>query len=174
MRSYQRKFANALIIARSIHAEKAIESLGLKLPAPGVPKGNFVNTVKIGNLIYLSGHLPQPAEGDLIIGKLGKDLSVEEGYEAAKLVGLNICSTLKNKLGDLDRVKRIVKLVGFVNCTDTFTQQPAVVNGCSDLMVKIFGEKGKHARSAVGTNALPLGVAVEIEAIVEIEPDVVV
>ena len=91
------------------------------------------------------------------------------GYEASKLVGLNICATLKNELGDLDKVKRIVKLLGFVNSCDTFTQQPAVVNGCSDLMVKIFGEKGRHARSAVGTNSLPLGVAVEIEAIVEIE-----
>lgn len=141
------------------------------MPAPAVPKGNFVNYVQIGNFVFLSGHLPQPAKGDLLIGKVGKDVSVEDGYEAAKLVGLNLCATLKKNLGDLDRVKRIVKLTGFVNCTDTFTQQPAVVNGCSDLFVKIFGDKGSHTRSAVGTNALPLGVPVEIEAIVEIEPE---
>lgn len=101
---------------------------------------------------------------------MGKDLTVEDGYEAAKFVGLNLCATLKNNIGDLDRVKRVVKLLGFVNCIDGFSQQPAVVNGCSDLFVKLFGEKGVHARSAVGTNSLPLGVPVEVEAIFEIEP----
>jgi enamine deaminase RidA (YjgF/YER057c/UK114 family) len=95
---------------------------------------------------------------------------VEEGYEAAKYVGLNLCATLKHNLGDLDRVKRVVKLLALVNCVDGFTQQPAVVNGCSDLFVKVFGEKGQHTRSALGTNSLPLGVPVEIEAIFEIEP----
>jgi len=96
-------------------------------------------------------------------------LIIHIGYEAAKFAGLNICATLKHNLGDLDKVKRVVKLLGFVNCIDSFTQQPAVINGCSDLFVKVFGEKGVHARSAVGTNALPLGVPVEVEAIFEIE-----
>lgn len=104
-----------------------------------------------------------------MIGKVGKEVTVEQGYEAAKLIGLNLCATLKHNLQDLDKVKRVVKLTGFVNCIDGFTQQPAVVNGCSDLMVKLFGDSiGMHARSAVGVNALPLGVPVEIEAIIEI------
>ena len=94
---------------------------------------------------------------------------MEQGYEAAKIVGLNLCATIKHNIGDLDKVKRIVKLTGFVNCTDTFIQHPAVINGCSDLFSKIFGEKGVHARCALGSNSLPLGVAVEIEAIIEIE-----
>ena len=104
----------------------------------------------------------------MLTGKVGKDLDVDAAKEAAKIVGLNLCATLKHNLGDLDKVKRIVKIVGFVNCIDGFSQQPAVVNGCSDLLVELFGEKGKHARSAVGTNALPLNVPVEIEMIVEI------
>jgi enamine deaminase RidA (YjgF/YER057c/UK114 family) len=97
-------------------------------------------------------------------------LTVEQGYEAAKLVGLNLLATLHHNLGDLDRVKRVVKLFGLVNCVDGFAQQPAVVNGCSDLMVKVFGENGSHVRSAVGTNALPLNVAVEVEAVFELHP----
>ena len=106
-----------------------------------------------------------------MVGKLGKELSVDQGYAAAKIVGLNICATLKHHLKDLDRVKKVVKLTGFVNCVDSFTQQPAVVNGCSELMIKIFGEKvGSHTRSAVGVNVLPLGVPVEVEGIFEIEP----
>lgn len=106
-----------------------------------------------------------------MVGKVGEDLTVEQGYEAAKLVGLNLLATLQNNLGDLDRVKRVVKLFGLVNCTDDFKQQPAVMNGCSDLMVKVFGaENGSHVRSAVGTNALPLGVAVEVEAVFELHP----
>ena len=109
-----------------------------------------------------------------MVGKVGKEITVEQGYEAAKIVGLNLCATLKSNIGSLDRVKRVVKLTGFVNCIDTFTQQPAVVNGCSDLFVKVFGdEKGKHTRSAVGVNSLPLGVPVEVEAIIEIEPEVI-
>lgn len=158
------------VFTRSINVEAKIKSLGLEMPPHNVPKNAFVNYTKIGNLVYLSGHLPQPANGELVVGKLGKDLKVEDGYEAAKLVGLNICSTLKANIGDLDKVKRIVKLTGFVNCIDSFTQQPAVVNGCSELFVKIFGpDVGSHTRSAVGTNSLPLGVPVEIEAIVELE-----
>lgn len=130
--------------------------------------GNYVQVVRSGNQLFLAGHLPQPAGGGaLVTGKVGKDLTVEQGYEAAKLVALNLIATLKRELGDLDKVERIVKLVGFVNCTDGFAQQPQVVNGASDTLAEVFGDKGKHARSAVGTNALPLNVAVEIEAIVQ-------
>lgn len=103
---------------------------------------------------------------------MGKDVSVEEGYEAAKTAGLNLLATLKHNVGDLDKIKRVVKLTGFVNCVDGFSQQPAVINGCSDLMLKVFGEKaGAHTRSAIGTNSLPLGVPVEVEAIVELTPE---
>jgi len=134
------------------------------MPEPAVPKGNFVNYVVVNETtVYLSGHLPQPADGALLTGKVGKDLDVDAAKEAAKIVALNLCATLKKNLGDLDKVKRIVKLVGFVNCVDGFSQQPAVVNGASDFFVQVFGAKGAHARSAVGTNALPLNVPVEIE-----------
>jgi enamine deaminase RidA (YjgF/YER057c/UK114 family) len=149
--------------------EGKIKGLGLAMPAHNVPKNAFVNFVQIGNLVYLSGHLPQPAEGALVVGKVGKDVTVEQGYEAAKLVGLNLCATLKANLGDLDKVKRVVKLTAFVNCVDAYAQQPQVANGCSELFVKIFGpEVGAHTRSAVGTNSLPLNVPVEIEAIFEV------
>ncbi len=109
-----------------------------------------------------------PADGPLVTGKVGKELSVEEGNKAAEYCALSILATLKAELGDLDKIKRVVKVVGFVNCTDGFAQQPAVINGCSDLLGKVLGDKGKHARSAVGTNALPLNVPVEIECIVEV------
>lgn len=158
---------------RRSHVEAKIAALGLKLPAPSLPKGSYVNFVLVDNVAFLSGHLPQPADEALIVGKVGKDVSVEQGYEAAKIVGLNICATLKHNLGSLDKVKRVVKLTGFVNCVDGFAQQPSVINGCSDLMLKIFGDKGAHSRSAVGTNALPLGVPVEVEAIVELTPEAV-
>lgn len=110
--------------------EGKIHALGLSMPEPAVPKGAFNQCLIVDNIAYLSGHLPQPAEGPLMVGKVGKDMTVEQGYEAAKYVGLNLCSTLKANLGSLDRVKRITKLTGFVNATDGFTDQPAVVNGC--------------------------------------------
>lgn len=117
----------------------------------------------------MSGHLPIPTSGELIVGQVGKDVSTEEATAAARWCALNIFSTLAAELGDLDRVKKVHKLVGFVNCVDGFTAQPAVVNGASDVFFEVFQEKGMHARSAVGTNALPLNVPVEVEAIVEIE-----
>lgn len=145
---------------------------GIVLPESPSPKGNYVTCVQSGNLLHLCGHIPQKADGSLIVGKLGKDLTVEEGYESAKLCAINILSTLSSELdGKWDRVVRIVKLVGFVHCTDDFQQQPAVINGASDLFGDIFGpEIGRHARSAVGSNALPLGIATEVECIVEIKP----
>ncbi|TFJ80811.1 hypothetical protein NSK_007988 [Nannochloropsis salina CCMP1776] len=155
--------------SQKIHTEAKLTEMGLKLPSPGVPKGNFAMAVKSGKMIYLSGHLPTDANGQLLTGKVGAEVSPEEAQGAAKLIALNLLSSLKKEVGDLDRVKRIVKLVGFVNCVDGFSQQPMVVNGASDFFVQVFGDKGVHARSAVGTNALPLNIPVEIEAIVEVE-----
>ncbi|POM62375.1 Endoribonuclease L-PSP [Phytophthora palmivora] len=154
---------------RNVHIERKIEEIGYTLPAVAEPKGNYRTSVRSGNTIYLAGHLPQPAGGDLVLGKVGKDLTPEQAYEAAQYCALSIMATLKQEVGDLDKIKRVVKLVGFVNCVDGFTQQPAVINGASDTIGKVFGDKGIHARSAVGTNALPLNVAVEVEAVVEIE-----
>lgn len=122
--------------------------------------------MRVGNTLHLCGHIPQTSDGELIKGKLGDSLSIEDGYKSAKTCAINILGTLKKELGDLDKVKQVIKIVGFVNCTDTFTQQPAVINGASDLFVEVFGEKGYHSRSAVGTNALPLGIATEVECIV--------
>ena len=121
---------------------------------------------RVGNMIYTAGHLPVKPDGSVISGRVGSDLTTDEGYSAARAVGLNILATLKAELGDLSRVERIVKLTAFVNCVDSFAAQPKVVNGASDLFVEAFGDAGKHARSAVGVNALPLNVPVEIEAIV--------
>lgn len=149
--------------------EDKIKSLGITLPAPTSPVANYVKFVRTGNLIFLSGHGPANTDGKYSTGKLGKDLSIEEGYAAAKLTGINLLSTLKSAVGDLSKVKRIIKVLGMVNSTDQFSDQPKVINGFSDLMVVIFGEKGKHARSAVGMASLPMNMAVEIEMIVEVE-----
>jgi enamine deaminase RidA (YjgF/YER057c/UK114 family) len=123
----------------------------------------------VGNLLYLAGKGPMKQDGSVVTGKLGKDLNIEQGYEAARLTAINHIAVLKATLGKLEKVKRIVKVLGMVNCTSDFTDQPKVINGYSDLMVQVFGEKGKHARSAVGMHSLPLGMAVEVEVIVEIE-----
>jgi enamine deaminase RidA (YjgF/YER057c/UK114 family) len=148
-----------------VQIEKRLEELGLTLPIAATPVATYVRYVQTGNLLYVSGTGPtkdQPA------GKLGADLTVEEGYEVAKNVGLSIISTVKEALGDLDRVKRVVKLLGMVNSTPDFADQPKVINGCSDLFVEVFGEAGRHARSAVGFVALPGQIPVEIEVIFEI------
>jgi enamine deaminase RidA (YjgF/YER057c/UK114 family) len=150
-------------------AEQKLKELGIILPVPTKPVANYVKYVRTGNLIYLSGHGPQKQDGSYIVGKLGAGLTIEEGYAAARQTGLNLLASLKDAIGDLSKVKRIVKVLGMVNSAENFTDQPKVINGFSDLMVAIFGEKGKHARSAVGTNSLPLGMCVEIEIIVEVE-----
>lgn len=158
----------------SLHAqdaEKKLKEQGIELFKPTAPMANYVKAVRTGNLIFLAGHGPTKADGTNITGKLGKDLTLEQGYEASRQVGVAILSTLKAEIGDLNKVKRIVKVLGMVNCTDTFTDQPKVINGFSDLMVAVFGEKGKHARSAVGMNSLPSNIAVEVEMIVEISED---
>lgn len=149
--------------------EEKLESMGIVIPAAMAPKGNYVSCVPVGNILHLSGHIPATSEG-LIKGKLGSTMSVQEGYQSARTCAINILATLQKELGTLDRVKRVVKIVGFVACTDDFDQQPSVINGASDFLVEVFGEKGQHARSAVGTNALPLGIATEVECIIEIEP----
>lgn len=149
--------------------EERLKEKGIVLTAPSSPVANYVNVVRVGNLLFLSGKGPGKPDGSYVIGKVGKDLTIEQGYEAARLAAISHLSVLKAELGDLNKVKRIVKVLGMVNCTDDFKDQPKVINGYSDLMVEIFGEKGKHARSAVGMNSLPLGIAVEVEVIVEVE-----
>lgn len=149
--------------------EERLKEKGIVLTAPSAPVANYVNVVKVGNLLFLSGKGPAKPDGSYVIGKLGKDLTIEQGYDAARLAAISHLSVLKTELGDLTKVKRIVKVLGMVNCTDDFKDQPKVINGYSDLMVAIFGEKGKHARSAVGMNALPMGIAVEVEVIVEVK-----
>jgi enamine deaminase RidA (YjgF/YER057c/UK114 family) len=143
----------------------------LPVRPPQRPVASYVMATRVGNLIYTAGHLPVTPEGAVISsGKVGgADVTTEQGADAARAVGLNILATLRSELGgDLGRVRRVVKLTAFVNCVDSFAAQPKVVNGCSDLLVAVFGDAGKHARSAVGVNALPLNVPVEIEAIVEV------
>jgi enamine deaminase RidA (YjgF/YER057c/UK114 family) len=161
--------ANPLQAQEPIHPEKRLEELGIELRPPRASVNNYVPTVRTGNLVYTSGNIPFKADGTIIRGKLGADLSLEEGRAAAREVGINLLSVLQHELGDLGKVKRIVKVLGMVNCTADFEQQPAVMNAFSDLMVEVFGERGRHARSAVGMNALPLNAAVEIEMIVEVE-----
>jgi len=155
-----------------MHAERKLEALGLSLPPIPQPVANYVPLVRTGNLLFVSGHGPgviTDGKPSFIQGKLGKDLDVEQGYDAARQVMLNILQSVKQELGDLDKVKRVVKLLGFVNCTPDFPDQPKVINGASDLLVELFGERGRHARSAVGMQQLPFGIAVEIEMVVEVE-----
>ena len=149
--------------------EDNLKSLGITLPKQSSPIANYVNYVRTGNLIYFSGTGPSVEDQGYIKGKLGKDLTIEQGQEAARITGINLIAKLKSAIGDLNKVKRIVKVLGMVNSTENFTDQPKVMNGFSDIMVAVFGEKGKHARSAVGMAALPMNMAVEIEMIVEVE-----
>ena len=149
--------------------EAKLEAMGLTLPTPPAPVANYVRAVTVGNLVFLSGDGPTRDGKQAYQGKVGAERTVEEGYEAAKLVMLNCLASLKEAIGDLDRVERIVKLLGMVNCTEDFGDQPKVINGASDLLVELFGEKGRHARSAVGMQALPMQITVEIEMIVQIK-----
>lgn len=153
-------------MAGSIDARLA--ELGIEIPDLLAPAANYVPSVKTGNLVFISGQI-SGTPGNLTLGKLGDNRSIEEGAAAARICGINLIAQMKTACGgDLDRVARIVKLTGFVNSAPDFTDHPKVVNGCSDLLVEVFGDKGRHARSAVGVAALPLGVAVEVEAIIEI------
>ena len=149
--------------------EERIASLGITLQEAPAPVANYVNAVRSGNLLFLAGKGPSKPEGGYITGKVGVDLTVEEGYQAGRLAAIAHLTVLKSELGDLNRVVRLVKVLGMVNCAPDFGNQPEVVNGYSDLMVEVFGERGKHARSAVGMNSLPRGIAIEVEVIVEVD-----
>jgi enamine deaminase RidA (YjgF/YER057c/UK114 family) len=149
--------------------EARLMELGITLPEPPQPVANYVNAVRTGNLIFMAGKGPRRADGTEITGKLGADVTIEQGYEGARLTAINQIAVLKGMLGDLKKVKRIVKVLGMVNSDPSFTDQPKVINGFSDLMVEVFGERGRHARAAVGMASLPRGQAVEIEFIVEVE-----
>lgn len=149
--------------------EQRLVELGIELPEPLAPVANYVPFVQSGNRLYLSGQGPQAPDGHLSRGKVGADVSVEQAYADARLTGINLLVMAKLALGDLDRVKRVVKALGMVNATSDFTNHPAVINGFSDLMVDVFGEAGRHARSAVGMGSLPSGQTVEIEVILEVE-----
>lgn len=149
--------------------EKRIEELGIQLSEGSTPVANYVSVNRVGNMLYLSGAGGFGPDGKpLYAGKLGQDVTVEQGYESARLAAIALISNIKREIGDLDKVVKIVKLLGFVACASDFDQQPKVINGASDLFVDVFGDKGRHARSAVGTNALPMNLPVEVEAIVQI------
>jgi enamine deaminase RidA (YjgF/YER057c/UK114 family) len=151
--------------------EQRLQELGIELAKPTSPMANYVNAVRTGNLLYLAGKGPGLPGHPLPVGKVGRDFTREQGYEHARQTGLSLIAVMKDELGDLDRVKRIVKLLGMVNATPEFGEQPEVINGCSDLFVSVFGDRGRHARSAVGVGSLPRGIPVEIEVIVEIEDE---
>lgn len=148
--------------------ESRLETLGIVLPAAVAPVANYVPAVESRGFLYISGQIPVGPNGVEFVGKLGRELGIDEGRAAARLCAINLVAQAKAALGDLDRVGRIVKLVGFVNADPEFTDVPKVVNGASDFMVELFGDKGRHARSAVGVSTLPFGVGVEVEAILEI------
>jgi len=151
--------------------QERLKDLGITLPRPAAPVANYVPYVISGNLISISGQIPMGPDGPAYVGTVGAEVSVEDACKAARLCGINIIAQVKAALdGDLDRVERIVKLGGFVHCIDGFSAQPQVINAASDLMVDVFGDAGRHSRSAVGTNALPLNVPVEIDALVAIKP----
>jgi enamine deaminase RidA (YjgF/YER057c/UK114 family) len=152
-------------------AEARLVELKIQLPSPPKPVANYVGAVRVGNLLYLSGHGPLRQDGKpSSTGKVGRDLNVEQAYQVAREVGVNLLATTRAELGSLDRVRRVVKVLGMVHSAEGFGQQPQVINGFSDLMVEVFGEQiGKHARSAVGMAELPMGIPVEIEMILEVE-----
>lgn len=150
--------------------EDRLASLGLTLPPPPQPRGAYRPAIQAGQLLFLSGHLPLVDGQPAYVGRVGADLSVEDGYAAARQTALNLLATLKGHLGELSRVQRAVKLLGMVNCTEDFTRMPAVLNGASELFAELWGARGEHARSAVGFQAIPGGMAVEIDAVFTVEP----
>lgn len=150
--------------------EQRLKELGIELPPPPKPVAEYVPAVQVGNLLFMSGNGPLRGGKPLVQGRLGETVTLAEGAEAARQTMLNLLSTLRDTLGSLDRVERIVKLLGFVNSASDFTQQPAVLNGASELLLQVFGERGRHARSAIGTSILPFGIPVEIEMIVQVQP----
>jgi enamine deaminase RidA (YjgF/YER057c/UK114 family) len=153
-----------------VSAEQRLKELNLDLGAVSAPVANYVNAVRTGNLLFLAGKGPRTApDGKRPIGKVGREFTVEQAYQHARSVGLDLLAVMRAELGSLDRVKRVVKVLGMVNAVPEFQDHPKVINGCSDLFVEVLGERGKHARSAVGMGSLPMGIPVEIECIVEVE-----
>jgi enamine deaminase RidA (YjgF/YER057c/UK114 family) len=150
-------------------AERKLKELGIELATPTNPVANYVNAVRTGNLLFLAGKGPRDKHGNQASGKVGRDFTVEQAYEQARLVGLDLLAVMRAELGSLDKVKRVVKVLGMVNAMPDFADHPKVINGCSDLFVQVLGERGKHARSAVGMGSLPHQIPVEIECIVEVE-----
>lgn len=167
------QFAGKSAIAQpqetTIDPEKRLQELGIELQMPAAPAANFVRAVRSGNLVFLSGHGPRKGDGSYLTGKVGREMSIAQGREAARLTAINLLASLKAEIGDLNKVQRVVKVLGMVNSGEAFTEQPQVMNGFSDFIVSVFGERGKHARSAVGMASLPFGMAVEIEMVVEIK-----
>ena len=172
-------FFSLLLVSLDLHAQEVsstarpdveakLKQLSITLPAPPNPVANYVNAVRSGNLIFLAGAGPRNKDGSYVKGKLGRDFSIEQGYQAARLVAIDQLAVLKGELGDLNKIKRIVKVLGMVNSDPAFTDQPKVINGFSDLMVEVFGDRGRHARAAVGMASLPMGMAVEVEMVVEV------
>lgn len=157
------------VSAQNVDPEKRIKDLGIQMIEPTPSIANYLKAVRVGNLVYLSGHGPDKPNGGQMIGKVGSNLTSEEGKAAARLVGISLLSTLKAEIGDLNKVKRVVKVLALVNSETWYTEHPQVVNGFSDLMVEVFGENGKHARSSVGVGSLPGNIPVEIEMIVELK-----
>ena len=151
-----------------MNIEQRLKELNITLPRVGSPLGNYVHARRAGNLLYLSGKGPENTDGTMPRGKLGAGVSIDEGYRHARQIGLVLIAAIKDELGDLDRVEGIVKVLGMVNAAPDFADHPKVVNGCSDLFVEVFGEAGRHARSAVGMSSLPAGIPAEIEVIVAV------
>jgi len=157
------------IVLYDYDVEVKIKELGITLRKPSKPVANYVNSVKTGNLVFMAGKGPKKADGQYITGKVGVDLTIDQGYNAARLTAIQQLDALKAEIGDLNNVVRIVKVLGMVNADPAFTDHPAVINGFSDLMVEVFGDRGKHARAAVGMGSLPTNIACEIEMIVEVK-----
>ena len=178
MKSFMKKFLTLFLVAvgatgglcagEPAAPEQKLAALGLKLPAPASVIANYVPAVRSGRLVFLAGQIPRGADGKIIAGKVGRDFSETQAAEAARTCALQLLAALKAEIGDLAKVSRIVRVGGFVNCTEEFTAQPKVVNGASDLLVAVFGEKGRHARAAVGVHSLPGGAPVEVELVAEV------
>ena len=150
-------------------AEERLRQMGLELPTPPSPAGSYVPAMRTGNLVFLSAAGPRVPDGPMVVGKVGRDLTAEQAQEAARTTALNLLANLKAAIGDLDKVSQIVKVFGMVNCTADFVDHPKVINGCSDLLVEVFGDKGRHARAAVGVASVPFGSPVSIDMVVEVE-----
>lgn len=159
--------ATPLLHAQDSPGER-LKSLGIELPSASKSVANYLPAVRTGNLVFLAGAIAKGPDNQFVKGKLGRDLSVEDGYQTARLVSISLLAALKAEIGDLEKVERIVRVEGFVNCTSDFEEQSLVINGCSDLLVEVFGEKGRHSRIAIGAQSLPFGAPVEISAIVQV------